>query len=132
MMMMMMMNCKRYARPAEANWRLGGFGRPVWWLVGRLWGGFVASWGAFGELWGGSGAALGRLWGAYGRLVGPKWPQVDARMPKWGQEVPRGRHKTAKSWISEPQNGPKRLQRAIKRGLVQQMPKTSKLMTILM
>ena len=81
--------CKRYARPAEANWRLGGFGRPVWWHVGRLWGGFVVSWGAFGELWGGSGAALGRLWGAYGRLVGPKWPQVDARMAANGVKRPQ-------------------------------------------
>ena len=38
--------------------------RPIERLVGRLWGGFVASWGAFGELCGGSGAALGGLWAA--------------------------------------------------------------------
>ena len=125
--------CKRYARPAEANWRLGGFGRPVWWLVGRLWGGFVASWGALRELWGGSGAALGRLWGAYGRLVGPKWPPGwPQEAAKWGQEAPRGRHKAAKSWFLEPQNGPKRVQRAIKRGIMQMMLKTSKWTTFSM
>ena len=32
----------------------------------------------------------------------------------------------------EPKNGPKRLQKAIKRGFVEQMPKTSKLMTFSM
>ena len=96
----------------------------------------MASSGAFWELWGGS----GRLWDGSGGLVGgllapsgpkwpPGWPQGAA---KWGQEAPRGRHKAAKSWLLEPQNGPKRFQRAIKRGIRKQMPKASTLMTISM
>ena len=123
-------NCKRYARPAEANWRLG---RPLeglrkacravfWDALGRLW-------GVLGDLFG----ALGRLLGAYGRLVGPKWPlRWPQEAAKWTQEAPRGHQKAAKRWFWEPKNGPKRFQRAIKRGLVQQMPKPSKLMTLSM
>ena len=86
-------------------------------------------WGVLGDLFG----ALGRLLGAYGRLVGPKWPpRWPQEAAKWTQEAPRGRQKAAKRWFLEPKNGPKRLQRAIKRGLVQQMPKTSKLTTLSM
>ena len=99
--------------------------------------------GVLGQLCGALGGllgALGRLWGAYWRLVGPKWPprwaQVAAKWPqvaaKWPQEPPRGRQKAAKRWFLEPKNDPKRLQTAIKRGIRQQMPKTSKLMTISM
>ena len=91
---------------------------------------------ALGRLWGVLGdpfGALGRLWEAYGRLVGLKWPlRWPQEAAKWTQEAPRGHQKDAKRWFGEPENGPKRLQRAIKRGLVQQMLKTSKLMTILM
>ena len=54
------------------------------------------------------GAALGSLWAAC-------WPQVAVRM------APRGRHKAAKSWFLEPQSGPKRVQRASKRGIMQVM-----------
>ena len=105
-------------------------------LAGGLLGGSgVALWRP-GALFGCSGAALGRLWGAYGRLLtssGPKWPPGWPQgAAKWGQEAPRGRHKAAKSWLLEPPNGPKRLQRAIKRGIRKQMPKTSKLMTLSM
>ena len=122
--------------PADASSLVGGFGKPVWWLVGRLWGGFVLSWGAYWELWGGSGAALGRLWGLIGGLLGPSGPKWPSEWPqeagKWAQEAPRGRHKAAKSWVLEPQNGSKRALRAIKNGIMQQKLKTSKLTTLSM
>ena len=122
--------CKRYARPAEANWRLG---RPSEGLRKAC---RVVFWEALGRLCGVLGGllgALGRLWGAYGRLVGPKWPPRWAQVAaKWPQEPPRGRQKAAKRWFLEPKNGPKRFQRAIKRGIRKQMPKTSKLMTLSM
>ena len=82
-----------------------------------------------GVLFGSPGAALG----AYGRLVGPKWPPGWAQVAaKWPQEPPRGRQKAAKRWFLEQKNGPKRSQRAIKRGRNKQISKTSKLITFLM
>ena len=97
----------------------------------RLWGGSGA---AVGRLWGCSGAALGRLWGLIGGLLapsGPKWPLGwPQEAGKWAQEAPRGRHKAAKSWVLEPQNGPKRALRAIKNGIMLQKLKTSKLTTL--
>ena len=96
------------------------------WLV---LGGSGAPLGGPGDLFG----ALGRLWGAYGRLVGPKWPpRWPQEAAKWAQEAPKGHQKAARRWFLEPKNGPKGLQKAIKRSLVEQMPKTSKLMTLSM
>ena len=101
--------------------------------LGWLWGGSGAALGRLWEVLGNLFGALGRLWEAYGRLVGPKWPpRWPQEAAKWAQEAPRGRQKAAKRWFLEPKNGPKRLQKAIKRSLVQQMPKTSKLMTLSM
>ena len=115
-------DCKRYARPAEANWRLG---MPAEGLPGGILGGSGAPLGGLGApFW-----RLGEALGAYGRLVGSKWPpRWPQEAAKWAQEAPRGRQKAAKRWFLEPKNGPKRPQRAIKRGIRQQMPKASKLM----
>ena len=88
--------------------------------MGRLW-------KVLGDLFG----ALGRLLGGYRRLGGPKWPpRWPQEAAKWTQEALRGRQKAAKRWFLEPKIGFKRHQQAIKRGRIQQIPKTAKLMTI--
>ena len=55
--------CKRYAHPAEANWRLGMASE-------RLWEGCGADLGGIG-VWGGSGEALGLVRGRFERSSQP-------------------------------------------------------------
>ena len=92
----------------------------------KILGRFGAPWETFRGPGGGSGGLMGGLLAPSGRQDGPKVA------PRGRQEAPRGRQKTAKRWFLEPKNGPKRLQQAIKRGKIKQIPETSKLMTFSM
>ena len=86
-----------------------GFAQPA-----AVWG---ASKSGYEQPLGSPGAALWRLM----KLWAACWAQVGAKV------ATGGRQKIAKSCCLEPPNGPKRVQRAIKRGTKQQMLKTLKI-----
>ena len=128
---MLKLNSKRYACPAEANWRLGivvcllrlvrklqilGFrsNQRAVWKTARY-----CCRKAFGKPWG----------GLLEFKRPPRWPPEAAKRP---QEAPRDRQKDAKSSPRGPEKGAKRAQKLPRRGIAQHMMKTSKSITGLM
>ena len=101
------------------------FGRLFRWCFERLWGGSGRARESFLEPWGGFGELMGGLLAPSGRQDCPRRPPSGVKRP---QEAAT---KLLRAGFWSP-NGPKRIQRASKRGIMQMMLKTSKLMTFSM